>query len=353
MTEINSVRSVLELLPEPALFLRDGRIEWCNTAAKRLGIFAGDAAAHLLPEADLPEEGAALHWETVWRDAPWEVTARQLSGQHLLLLHPAENNERAGLLAAARGIQAPLEALIAAGAALFPQLEEMENEQLQHDAAGITRAAFQLLRAAGELNALEQLRREEAPLCRTRCDLTAYLRELADRAADALRDAGIVLEYQGPASTVYGAIDQQEVLRAVLHLISNAAKFSRKDVPILLKAAVSGKQLRISVTGSSVMEEDVMSTAFSRFRWPSSTDPRQGMGLGLPIVQALARRHGGSVLLSGREGCTEVLLRLDISQTDDGLNSPRKDLTCGYDPYLVAFSDILPVPTYDSRSVEL
>lgn len=354
MTEINTVCAVLELLPEPALILRDGGIHWSNTAAVRLGMTAGEDAAALLPEAELPEEGAALHWEAMWRDTWWEITARHIFGVQLLVLRKQEDISDNGLLlAAARGIQTPLEELLAAGASLFPQLEEMENEQLQRDAAGITRAAFCLLRSAAELNGLEQLRREEYPLCRQQCDLTAFLRELAERAADALREAGIRLEYQGPDSTVYGAIDQEEVLRAVLHLISNAAKFSREGTPILLKAAAAGKQLRISVTGSSVMEEDVLATAFSRFRWPTSTDPRQGMGLGLPLVRELAHRHGGNVLLSNREGCTEVLLSLDISQTDDALHTPRKDLTCGYDPYLLALSGVLPVSTYDSRGVEL
>lgn len=354
MTEMNTVCAVLELLPEPALILRDGGIHWCNTAAARLGMTAGEDAAPLLPDAELPEEGAALLWETMWRDTRWEITARHMFGAQLLMLRKQEDiADNSLLLTAARGIQTPLEELLAAGASLFPRLEDMENEQLQQDAAGITRAAFRLLRSAAELNALEQLQREEYPMCRQRCDLTAFLRELAERAADALRDAGILLEYQGPASTVYGSIDQEEVLRAVLHLISNAAKFSREGTPILLKAAVSGRQLRIIVSGSSVMEEDVLSSAFSRFRCPSSTDPRQGMGLGLPIVRELARRHGGNVLLSSREGRTEVLLSLDISQTDDALHTPRKDLTCGYDPYLVALSGVLPLSTYDSRSVDL
>jgi len=134
MTEMNTVCAVLELLPEPALILRDGGIHWCNTAAARLGMTAGEDAAPLLPEAELPEEGAALHWEATWRDTWWEITARHIFGVQLLVLRKQEDIGDSGLLlAAARGIQTPLEELFAAGASLFPQLEEMENEQLQQD----------------------------------------------------------------------------------------------------------------------------------------------------------------------------------------------------------------------------
>lgn len=354
MTELNSVRTVLELLPDPALLVEEGEVLWCNAAAARLAVSSGDNAAELFPP-DVPQTGELFaHWDLRWRGTEWEVTARALQGTQVLLLRPIPGSIDADLLlAAARGIQPSLEAMAAAGSSLFSFLEEMEDEAIQAETAKLTRSAFRLLRTAGELSAFARLQQEEVPLCRERCDLTVWFRALADRIAGILPDAGLRLEYHGPGATVYGAIDQEEVRNAVLHLISNAAQFSDEGAAIVLKVSVAGKLLRISVSGNSSANAPSMATAFSAYRQPSSTDPRQGMGLGLPTVQALARRHGGNVLFSGNGDTTEVLLSLDISEADENLNSPKKDLSCGYDPCLVVLSGILPDSTFDSRSVEL
>lgn len=354
MTELNSVRSVLELLPEPALLLEAGLVLWCNTAASRLAFAPGENAPALPEGITLPVGEDTVHWDLSRGGSCWEVTARALGEAHLLLLHPiAEDVDSDLLLAAARGIQPSLETIADVGNDLFAFLEEMENERIQAQTAAITRASYRLLRTAGELNAFARLRQEDVPLQRERGDLTAWFRALAEKTADALLDAGISLDYHGPATTVQGAIDREEVQHAVLHLISNAVQFAPAGSSVGLRVSRAGKLLRISVTGCAAPPNHALASVFSAYRDPGSTDPRQGMGLGLPMVQALARRHGGNLLLSCRENVTEALLSLDITQEDKKLDLPKKDLTGGYDPCLVVLSSVLPNGTYDSRSVDI
>ena len=347
----NPVYAVLELLPEPAFLLKDGRILWCNSAARRLPLEVGKEVPALLPDVSLPENDAVLHWEADYRAALWEVTVQKSEDAHLFLLRPSPDREDSALLlSAARGIQPSLDEIVAAGGVLFPLLEEFESEEFQNSTAAISRSAFRLLRIVGDMNTYARLQHEEVPLAKEKCDLTVFCRELTQRAADVLLDAGIRLDYAGPDRAVFGSIDRTEVRRAVLHLISNAAKYGGA---VTMKAAADSRFLRITVVSDSSIEEHVLATAFSRFRQPADLDSGRGVGLGLPIVQALARRHGGSVLLSSRDARTEVTLCLNVSAPADGLSTPRADFTGGYDPYLVGLSGVLPASSYDSRCVDL
>ena len=346
---------VLELLPQPAFFLEGEEITWCNAACRALTLGCGEMVPALMPPAPLPQGDTVLHWEAAFFGHFWEVTVRCLAGQHLFLLQKTEELSQDGsvMLAAARSIQPPLEELISSGARLFPRLEELEDESIQEKTAAITQASFRLMRAMNNLSAYDRLNREQGLLQLEKCDIKAFFQELAEKAAGILRDGGIQLRYSGPKKPVYGTLDRQEVTRAVLNLLSNAAGCSGKAAPIVMKTLAENGKARITVTSATTMPEDILVTAFTRYREPVGPATQQGAGLGLAVVQAVARRHGGNVLLESRKGYTQVTLILDVSRPLTELNTPVVDFTGGYDPILVEFSGILPASTFDSRNVDL
>lgn len=346
---------ILDALADPALFLRDGKAVHVNAAGKRLFLSPGDELSPLLPETELPSDGT-VHWETELCGKRWEATLQKTGQDDLLLLHPVTEVAEGSplLLSTARGILPPLEQIRAAGGKLFPQLEELEDENIQRSTAAISHAVFRLMRTVGSISAYDRLDRENAPLQTEKCDLSEFFRELTDHAADILLDAGLKLSYTGPGKVLYGSIDQQEVRRAVLHLISNAAKFAGESKTITVKVSEMGKKLRVTVQNDEAMDPDILATAFSRHRVSGSgTDSRQGAGLGLSVVQAVARRHGGSLVLESRNGTTEATLLLDTTLSPAAMNTPRTDFTGGYDPALVELSCVLPPSTFDSRNVDL
>lgn len=348
---------ILNALADPALVVRGGKIVYANTAAKRLCLSEQDDISALLPETALPADGAA-HWETEFRGGRWEVTWQKLDGEELVLLRAAEKGEEdsALLRSVARGILRPLEQIMTAGSRLFPRLEELEDENIQKGTATISHAAFRLLRTVSSIHAFNRLEREDATLQIERCELSDLLGDLAERVKDILLDANVHLDYTGPGKAVFGKVDAQEVRRAVLNMISNAAKFPGESRTIALRATIAGKHLRITVKNDEEMAPDVLATAFRRHRAEEDgTDLRQETGLGLAVVQAVARRHGGSVVLESRNGATEVtlLLKLDHEPGELILQTPRVDYTGGYDPALVELSCVLPASTFDSRSVDL
>jgi two-component system, OmpR family, sensor histidine kinase SenX3 len=98
----------------------------------------------------------------------------------------------------------------------------------------------------------------------------------------------------GPPVTILG--DQDEVRAAILNLIDNAVKYSGNKVKVSLETeTVNGfVLLRVRDQGAGIPKNE-LKRVFKRFhRVPGQLAARvKGTGLGLYIVRAVAKRHGG------------------------------------------------------------
>jgi two-component system, OmpR family, phosphate regulon sensor histidine kinase PhoR len=115
--------------------------------------------------------------------------------------------------------------------------------------------------------------------------------------------------------------DREALAQAVVNLLVNAHKYSSADDPIALAARGEGKQVELSVTdqgpGIPWSEQEQIFEKFSRGR-AAVEGGRDGSGLGLSIVAAIARAHRGSVVLKSDSKAgtcfTLVLPRLTRNQ---------------------------------------
>jgi two-component system OmpR family sensor kinase len=102
-------------------------------------------------------------------------------------------------------------------------------------------------------------------------------------------------------ATVTVHADAQRVTQAWLQLAANAVKFSEPGSAITLGSSASGRELELWVTdhGTGIATQDLESV-FERFSQVSPAS--EGAGLGLPIVAAIARAHGGCVRVVSTPG---------------------------------------------------
>jgi two-component system, OmpR family, sensor histidine kinase SenX3 len=93
--------------------------------------------------------------------------------------------------------------------------------------------------------------------------------------------------------------DPDEVRAAVSNLIDNAVKYSGSEVSVLVEtASEEGRFVSVRVTDHGVgIPKQELTRVFKRFyRVPGPLASRvKGTGLGLYIVRAVAKRHGGRV----------------------------------------------------------
>jgi signal transduction histidine kinase len=95
--------------------------------------------------------------------------------------------------------------------------------------------------------------------------------------------------------------DPQRLTQALLNLVQNAAEHAQGDLPVRFRAVSEPSSCRFEVAdeggGLAPGEEHLV---FEPFRTGSS--PKAGAGLGLSIVQEVARAHGGTCGVVNRPG---------------------------------------------------
>jgi signal transduction histidine kinase len=103
--------------------------------------------------------------------------------------------------------------------------------------------------------------------------------------------------------------DAAWLARAIDNLVSNALIHSTQDSAVCLSLGGTSKEVTLEVENDGEVPAHVQDDMFRRFVTTRRTSG--GTGLGLPIVQAVAEAHGGSIVVS-TFGPPRVILRLTL-----------------------------------------
>lgn len=131
------------------------------------------------------------------------------------------------------------------------------------------------------------------------------------------KDISVIHNYEANLPRIWA--DERSIRQIILNLLSNALKFTQTGGTIWITigwTAGGGQYVSIRDNGPGIPEEEIP-IVLSSFGQGSIAikSAEQGTGLGLPIVQALIEKHGGSFELKSklREG-TEVTITFPRSR---------------------------------------
>ena len=106
----------------------------------------------------------------------------------------------------------------------------------------------------------------------------------------------------GPVPATTLVADRDRLTQALLNLLRNAVDHTAAQGTIVLSAATAEGTVHITVRDDGTgIPADLQPQIFERFRRGAEARPG-GWGLGLSIVQAIARAHGGEVVVESRPG---------------------------------------------------
>jgi signal transduction histidine kinase len=149
-------------------------------------------------------------------------------------------------------------------------------------------------------------------------DAFPVIQRVWEAESDRLREAGFTLDWvdgYGPYPVV---CDSDALAQILVNLISNAEKYSPDKKEVILRSAIEGEMLAISVLdrGTGVqkgMEKRIFQTFFRGS--DSLSSGVQGSGLGLTLSRHMARDQGGDITYEPREGGGSIFtLRIPVHE---------------------------------------
>ena len=134
-------------------------------------------------------------------------------------------------------------------------------------------------------------------------DIATFTAELASTFRSAMQRAGLDFEVDCRPVSELVFVDHDMWEKIVLNLISNAFKFTfQGKVSVSVKSTDGHVELQVSDTGTGIPEHE-LPHIFERFHRVASAHGRshEGTGIGLALVQELAKIHGGVVSVESTE----------------------------------------------------
>lgn len=156
----------------------------------------------------------------------------------------------------------------------------------------------------------------------TPIDLDAMVEDLAELYEPAAEEAGLNLSWHAEAKgSVQVRANRQLLGQAIANLIENAIKYAapnsttpppaRSDIAVTLRTVGRRAEVVVADRGPGIATED-RDRAMRRFVRLEASRTKPGTGLGLSLVAAVARLHGGDLRLEDNEPGLRVILSVPM-----------------------------------------
>lgn len=352
MQPTKSIHALLQMAGHPAFCVSDGVITAANDAALSHLIPVGAKIQDLLttgkPEYDEFTQGRLCLTLTV-SGTEYDASVQIVEGFHIFSLESEYADSHLQLLSlAAQQLRNPLSSVKAMMDHLLPELETEGNPTAATQLSYLYRSLNQMQRII--YNMSDTGRYTSTPAKMTMRDVDAVLRELFESAGTLCEHSGITLRYTGTDTALYSLIDYERLERCIYNILSNAIKHTPVGGTIQAQLTRKGNQMLLTVqdSGNGIDPENPGDLYHRYLREPGLESMSQGLGLGLPLIHACARSHGGAVLLSSTPQGLRLTMSMQI-RTDTAMASPsiHFDYAGEQDHGLIELSDVLPPELYD------
>ena len=245
------------------------------------------------------------------------------------------------------GMRGTMANVYAAADRLAPMEAREQDKVIDRNAAIFTRSYYQMMRIVLNLIDVQELASLQA-IPMTKDSIATICQEICVEASDPFELAGVTLYFESDCIGHEIAFNRELIEKLLLHLLSNALKFTPKGGSVTVRVKRGDMNTRISVedTGRGI-SDDRIDTIFDLFLQSDQIDPPpHGLGTGLSICRDIARLHGGRIFAESKdnEGTTiNISLPNSKAETDQ---MPRTTYTGGFNRILLGLADALPCETF-------
>ena len=226
---------------------------------------------------------------------------------------------------------------------LAPERLRDRDTGTDRSAAILCQSYYKILRVVNNLSDAPMLA-EDKPLDTENVELVELLEGLCrqGQVLAELMDLRLVFTCRDRAHVI--AANRELLERLFWNLVSNAMKFTPPGgtIEVALRTGPDCVLLCVKDSGPGI-PQDKLERLFDRWQHSNMDLPVHGLGLGLPLCRRIAQGHGGSLVVSSRQGeGTAVTVRLPDRRSGVTLvRQPLFHYAGGFNPTLVEMSDAL------------
>ena len=303
---------------------KDGIIKYFNEAAARIMPKIKTARLQELFPAELTEHNAEQfigEAEVDGKNMIVNVTALDECRIFAITsIHPQKQGDLTNIFDAVTcELNNKLSVLKMSSDLLLPFFENLGNPKLEQYASTLYHSYYNIQRITNNLSDLSAILKNNLPLQRISFDLISSCKELANSVYQLVSNLGVEIRFESKLDNLIIYADKPQLDKMILNILSNSLKNTPAGGTIVLSIVHTGDRfiLTVSDTGKG-MPPDVLLSIWNRYS-PAREhcDLPVGIGLGLPIIYAVVKQHGGNVLLESKENIgTSVVVSIPITEPD-------------------------------------
>jgi signal transduction histidine kinase len=345
---------------EAVIVLKDGEVLYCDPAAAKVFPDSENINLETVFDGPVPETDEEPVTKEITVDGvPVLISAVTQNGYTVVTLRMADSvGEQAlsAIEAASGEMRNLLSVMKMASGLMFQHFEGVSGAKVDKYTAMLTHSYFILLRLTNNLSDFGSYLRGSYHLNCAFFDMAMLVKELADSLNTVLQGKDITVDVIGGDKPILIFADREKIIKLILNLVSNAVAGIGDRGTITLSVSSNKERVVFSVAdnGRGLSEEEI-ATVWNRYLAHGSGVGRRGVGLGMTIVQMIARQHGGSVVLESQAGVgTKVTVSLPLFAHEDTSLSTEITVyeSSGISPLLTELAGVLHYSKYDHRLLD-
>jgi signal transduction histidine kinase len=165
--------------------------------------------------------------------------------------------------------------------------------------------AGELAEMTSDLLALSRAREMEPVSLAALVDLRAVVNEVVDELSSQARESAVTVDVQEAPEPAIVRGDPEGLGQLVRNLVANAVRYTLRGGRVVIRVTSGSGEVCFEVSDTGIgIPEDALSHIWDEFYRAKNAreHARDGTGLGMAIVKAVAERHGGLVTLASEVG---------------------------------------------------
>lgn len=211
--------------------------------------------------------------------------------------------------------------------------QNLEEKEMYDDIEIINSIAYhcyKILRTTLNTSAFYLLKGSDSPLNLRPVNMNLYLENLCSSIRMRLQNTEIQFQYELESQQINTMIDTEKFDLLIFNILSNSCTYTNpgNEIKLTMKKSDTSYIITISDKGVGIPNEHLKKIFEDFYSYDINKDSTNGIGIGLYLVNAIVKAHGGSCIVNStvNEGTT-ISLRFPIIDTRTHLSEMRSPAT--------------------------